>query len=109
LYQQWFQNHEFIVVNGSQNSCILGSQNDAISQFSYSGEVAERFKAAVLKTVEEQSSGGSNPSLSANSSFHDIGVSISAGSTGNAGSNHYCPYYCLEFELEMNCNTLNNK
>ncbi len=30
-----------------------------------SGEVAERFKAAVLKTVEGQPSGGSNPSLSA--------------------------------------------
>ena len=29
------------------------------------GELAERSKAAVLKTVEEQSSGGSNPSLSA--------------------------------------------
>ena len=29
------------------------------------GEVAERFKAAVLKTVEGQPSGGSNPSLSA--------------------------------------------
>ncbi len=30
------------------------------------GEVAERFKAAVLKTVDGQPSGGSNPSLSAN-------------------------------------------
>ena len=29
------------------------------------GEVAERFKAAVLKTVEGRPSGGSNPSLSA--------------------------------------------
>jgi hypothetical protein len=29
------------------------------------GELAERLKAAVLKTVEEKSSGGSNPSLSA--------------------------------------------
>ena len=29
------------------------------------GELAERPKAAVLKTVEEKSSGGSNPSLSA--------------------------------------------
>jgi hypothetical protein len=29
------------------------------------GEVAERFKAAVLKTVDPQGSGGSNPSLSA--------------------------------------------
>jgi hypothetical protein len=29
------------------------------------GEVAERFKAAVLKTVDGQPSGGSNPSLSA--------------------------------------------
>jgi hypothetical protein len=29
------------------------------------GEVAERSKAAVLKTVEAQASGGSNPSLSA--------------------------------------------
>ena len=29
------------------------------------GEVAERFKAAVLRTVEGQPSGGSNPSLSA--------------------------------------------
>jgi hypothetical protein len=29
------------------------------------GEVAERFKAAVLKTAEAQASGGSNPSLSA--------------------------------------------
>ena len=32
----------------------------------FHGEVAERFKAAVLKTVEGQPSGGSNPSLSAN-------------------------------------------
>ena len=31
------------------------------------GEVAEWTKAAVLKTVEGQPSGGSNPSLSANS------------------------------------------
>ncbi len=30
------------------------------------GEVAERSKAAVLKTVEARASGGSNPSLSAN-------------------------------------------
>jgi hypothetical protein len=30
-----------------------------------SGELAERPNAAVLKTVEEKSSGGSNPSLSA--------------------------------------------
>ncbi len=30
-----------------------------------SGELAERSNAAVLKTVEEKSSGGSNPSLSA--------------------------------------------
>ena len=29
------------------------------------GEVAERFKAAVLKTVDPKGSGGSNPSLSA--------------------------------------------
>ncbi len=29
------------------------------------GEVAERLKAAVLKTVDPQGSGGSNPSLSA--------------------------------------------
>ena len=29
------------------------------------GEVAEWFKAAVLKTVDPQGSGGSNPSLSA--------------------------------------------
>ena len=29
------------------------------------GEVAERFKAAVLKTVDPHGSGGSNPSLSA--------------------------------------------
>ena len=36
------------------------------------GEVAERLKAAVLKTVEEQSSGGSNPSLSANQKAYDI-------------------------------------
>ena len=33
------------------------------------GEVAEWFKAAVLKTVDGQPSGGSNPSLSANSAF----------------------------------------
>ena len=31
------------------------------------GEVAEWFKAAVLKTVDPQGSGGSNPSLSATS------------------------------------------
>ena len=30
-----------------------------------SGEVAERSKAAVLKTADPQGSGGSNPSLSA--------------------------------------------
>ncbi len=30
------------------------------------GEMAERFNAAVLKTVEGNTSGGSNPSLSAN-------------------------------------------
>ena len=30
------------------------------------GEVAERFNAAVLKTVDSKGSGGSNPSLSAN-------------------------------------------
>ena len=30
------------------------------------GEMAEWFKAAVLKTVDSQGSGGSNPSLSAN-------------------------------------------
>jgi hypothetical protein len=29
------------------------------------GEMAERFNAAVLKTVEGNTSGGSNPSLSA--------------------------------------------
>lgn len=31
----------------------------------YVGELAEWFKAAVLKTVEVKASGGSNPSLSA--------------------------------------------
>ena len=31
------------------------------------GEMVEWFKAAVLKTAEVQASGGSNPSLSANS------------------------------------------
>ena len=34
-------------------------------QSSNYGEVAEWFKAAVLKTVDPQGSGGSNPSLSA--------------------------------------------
>ena len=43
------------------------------------GEVAERSKAAVLKTVDPQGSGGSNPSLSANfsreaSMFYDYVV-----------------------------------
>ena len=33
---------------------------------SENGEVAERFKAAVLKTVVPSGTGGSNPSLSAN-------------------------------------------
>ena len=33
------------------------------------GEVAERPKAAVLKTVDPRGSGGSNPSLSANKSI----------------------------------------
>ncbi len=31
----------------------------------FRGEMAERFNAAVLKTVEGHTSGGSNPSLSA--------------------------------------------
>jgi hypothetical protein len=46
------------------------SRHGALAPFSncLTGEVAERSKAAVLKTVEEQSSGGSNPSLSANKS-----------------------------------------
>ena len=34
------------------------------------GEVAERSKAAVLKTVDSKGSGGSNPSLSANQIRH---------------------------------------
>lgn len=42
-------------------SCAGDSKN--ISKIT--GELAERPKAAVLKTVEEKSSGGSNPSLSA--------------------------------------------
>ena len=33
------------------------------------GEMAERSIAAVLKTVDPQGSGGSNPSLSANNGF----------------------------------------
>lgn len=35
----------------------------------YVGELAEWFKAAVLKTVEVKASGGSNPSLSAKIEF----------------------------------------
>ena len=40
-----------------------------------SGEMAEWSKAAVLKTVDGKPSGGSNPSLSANSkdNIHNIG------------------------------------
>lgn len=38
---------------------------DGMYQFSNYGEMAERFKAAVLKTVDPKGSGGSNPSLSA--------------------------------------------
>ena len=34
-------------------------------EIGFMGEVAERSKAAVLKTVDPQGSGGSNPSLSA--------------------------------------------
>jgi hypothetical protein len=39
--------------------------HDVFGNLEDAGEVAERFKAAVLKTVEGQPSGGSNPSLSA--------------------------------------------
>ena len=38
---------------------------NALSVYFCRGEMAERSNAAVLKTVEVQASGGSNPSLSA--------------------------------------------
>ena len=51
----------------------------------FSGEAAERLKAAVLKTVDSQGSGGSNPSLSATQQQEKLcvidfyaGVSLSA-------------------------------
>lgn len=43
---------------------IFGSS--CLRQYFCAGEMAERSNAAVLKTVEVQASGGSNPSLSAN-------------------------------------------
>ena len=36
------------------------------------GEMAERLNAAVLKTVEGNTSGGSNPSLSANNTDYQV-------------------------------------
>ena len=42
-----------------------GGSNPPLSASSFDGGVAEWFKAAVLKTVELQGSGGSNPSSSA--------------------------------------------
>ncbi len=43
----------------------VGQSESSLLESAAFGEVAERFKAAVLKTVEAQASGGSNPSLSA--------------------------------------------
>ena len=42
---------------------------EAMSPYFCAGEMAERSNAAVLKTVEVKASGGSNPSLSAESKF----------------------------------------
>ena len=42
-----------------------------ISYIRATGEMAERSNAAVLKTVEQQCSGGSNPSLSALQGLND--------------------------------------
>ena len=44
---------------------VDGHQSHARDGLQRIGEVAERFKAAVLKTVDSKGSGGSNPSLSA--------------------------------------------
>ena len=70
------------------------------------GEVAERFKAAVLKTVDSQGSGGSNPSLSATLwdvdcreprqyCIHQMQKMIKSGAK-----------YCLELYLSYSYNTL---
>ena len=44
---------------------VEGHESHARDGMHKVGEVAERFKAAVLKTVDPKGSGGSNPSLSA--------------------------------------------
>jgi hypothetical protein len=44
---------------------IMDNKSKIVVHCAKIGELAERPKAAVLKTVEEKSSGGSNPSLSA--------------------------------------------
>ena len=50
------------------------------------GEMAERLKAAVLKTVEGQSpSQGSNPCLSANKILHNLRVGGGKGDHGTIG------------------------
>ena len=51
------------VLQCSSFSLPLQSLSKKVGEF---GELAEWFKAAVLKTVEVKASGGSNPSLSAN-------------------------------------------
>ena len=50
-----------------------------------SGEMAERSNAAVLKTVEGQTSGGSNPSLSASFALAARWISNLKGSSRHAG------------------------
>ena len=47
---------------------------NALSVYFCRGEMAERSNAAVLKTVEVQASGGSNPSLSAKSKSPERGI-----------------------------------
>ena len=47
------------------------------------GEMAERFNAAVLKTVEGNTSGGSNPSLSANKGVNQQVMRFTPFSTPN--------------------------
>ncbi len=50
------------------------------------GEVAERLKAAVLKTADVQTSGGSNPSLSVLVFGAASSLTISAGGLSGGGS-----------------------
>ena len=51
------------------------------SSGTHNGEMAERSNAAVLKTVDAQASGGSNPFLSANEG-HPTGAFFGGGEKG---------------------------